>query len=295
MGRFSRLVGALITASLVLGGIWYFRPVTPDAPSGTAGEAPRRGGQLVTTVRAEPRSFNRITVRTQSADLLSVLTQARLARVNRSTFELEPWLAERWESSPDGLTHTLYLRDGLKWSDGTPLTAEDVVFSFRAGTDEKISALAPSLMAGGKPITATAVDPRTVRVTFAGPSGQGAANAGRAAHPAAPQAGIRLYVRHVRRGLVDADAAGRRGRRGAVRVQRVPAGTAGGAGPQSPLLAHGAPTASRCRIWIASSWKWCRIRTPSCCGCRRGKATCPRTRSARKTTCRCAVRKNKAR
>ena len=173
MSRFSRFAGALITGSLVVGGVWYFRPGTPNGPSGTASEAPRRGGQLVTTVRAEPRSFNRITVRTQSADLLSVLTQARLVRVNRSTFELEPWLAERWESSPDGLTHTLYLRDGLKWSDGTPLTAEDVTFSFRAGTDEKISALAPSLMAGGKPITATAVDPRTVRVTFAGTSGQG--------------------------------------------------------------------------------------------------------------------------
>ena len=173
MGRFPRFVGALITGALVVGGIWYFRPVTPSGRSGTASEAPRRGGQLVTTVRAEPRSFNRITVRTQSADLLSALTQARLVRVNRSTFELEPWLAERWESSLDGLTHTFYLRDGLKWSDGTPLTAEDVAFSFRAGTDEKVSALASTLLAGGKPISASVVDPRTVRVSFAGPSGPG--------------------------------------------------------------------------------------------------------------------------
>jgi peptide/nickel transport system substrate-binding protein len=173
MSRFSRFAGALITGSLVVGGVWYCRPGTSNGPSGTATEAPRRGGQLVTTVRAEPRSFNRITVRTQSADLLSVLTQARLVRVNRSTFELEPWLAERWESSPDGLTHTLYLRDGLKWSDGTPLTAEDVAFSFRAATDQKVSVLASTLLAGGKPMTATVVDPRTVRVQFAGPSGPG--------------------------------------------------------------------------------------------------------------------------
>ena len=172
MGRISRFAGALITAALVLGGLWYLRPATPE-PSGLPVEAPRRGGQLVTTVRAEPRSFNRIAVRTQSADLLSALTQARLVRVNRGTFELEPWLAERWESSPDGQTRTLYLRDGLKWSDGTPLTADDVVFSFEAATDQKVSALASSLLAGGRPITATAVDARTVRVNFAGPSGPG--------------------------------------------------------------------------------------------------------------------------
>lgn len=151
----------------------YFRPAGPLAPSDAPTETPQRGGQLVTTVRAEPRSFNRIAVRTQSADLLSALTQARLVRVNRSTFELEPWLAERWDSSPDALTHTLYLRDGLKWSDGTALTSEDVAFSVRAATDDKVSVLASSLLAGGKPITATVVDARTVRVSFAGASGQG--------------------------------------------------------------------------------------------------------------------------
>jgi peptide/nickel transport system substrate-binding protein len=174
MSRFPRLAGALITAALVGGALWYFRPAGPDAPAGGPGEgAARRGGQVVATVRAEPRSFNRFAVQTQAADLLSALTQARLVRVNRSTFELEPWLAERWDSSPDGLTHTLYLRDGLKWSDGSPLTVEDVAFSFRAATDEKVSVLASTLLAGGKPITATVVDPRTIRVQFAGPSGPG--------------------------------------------------------------------------------------------------------------------------
>ena len=294
MGRFQRFVGAFITGALVLGGIWYFRPVAPDAPSGTVVEAPRRGGQLVTTVRAEPRSFNRITVRTQSAELLSVLTQARLVRVNRSTFELEPWLAERWESSPDGLTHTLYLRDGLKWSDGTPLTAEDVVFSFRAGTDEKVSALAPSLTAGGKPITATAVDPRTVRVTFAGPSGPGLRMLDV----------LPILPRHK---LESAYTSGTFAE--AWSMQTPPADVVG-AGPfvfsayepgqrvvldRNPTTGAWRPTARRCRISTASCWKWCRIRTPSCCGCSRGKATCRRTRSARTTTCRCAVRRNRAR
>jgi oligopeptide transport system substrate-binding protein len=51
-----------------------------------------------------------------------------------------PAAAERWEVSPDGLVWTFHLRDGLKWSDGTPLTAGDFVASWRR-------ALAPALAA----------------------------------------------------------------------------------------------------------------------------------------------------
>lgn len=43
--------------------------------------------------------------------------------------------AEKWEQSTDGLTWTFHLRDGLKWSDGTPLTAEDFVYSWRRVAD----------------------------------------------------------------------------------------------------------------------------------------------------------------
>jgi peptide/nickel transport system substrate-binding protein len=173
MSRFFRIAGVSVTLLMVLAGYWFFRPAPRSPDSGTALTAPKQGGQLVATVRAEPRSFNRIAVRTASADLLSHLTQGRLVRVNRSTFELEPWLAERWETNPDGLSHTLHLRDGVSWSDGTPFTAEDVVFSFRAGTDPGVSAVASSLMAGGKPITVQVVDSKTVRVDFAGPLGPG--------------------------------------------------------------------------------------------------------------------------
>lgn len=44
--------------------------------------------------------------------------------------ELLPWLARSYEKSPDNLTYTFRLRDNLKWSDGRPLTAADVVFTF---------------------------------------------------------------------------------------------------------------------------------------------------------------------
>jgi len=47
-----------------------------------------------------------------------------------------PSLAESWEVSPDGLTYTFKLKDGLKWSDGHPLTSEDVAFTFKIFTEQ---------------------------------------------------------------------------------------------------------------------------------------------------------------
>ena len=203
MGRISRFAGALTTGLLVVGGLWYFRPVGPKAPLDAPAETPRRGGQLVATVRAEPRSFNRIAVRTQSADLLSALTQARLVRVNRATFELEPWLAERWDSSPDGLTHTLHLRTGVTWSDGTPFTsAEDVVFSLQAATTRKVSALA-SVPGRRRQADHRHRAGRAHRARdLCRPVGSRAAAARRAAHPAEAQAGSGLSrpARSPRRG-----------------------------------------------------------------------------------------------
>ncbi len=146
------------------------------SPAGSEPEvAPAaRGGQLVASVRGEPRSFNRFVARDLTSTILSQLTQGQLVRINRNTFELEPWLAESWESSPDGRTHTMHLRPGVTWSDGTPFTSADVVFSLRAIFDPKVSSvLASSLTVAGQPIRATAPDPQTVVFTFAGPWGPG--------------------------------------------------------------------------------------------------------------------------
>jgi peptide/nickel transport system substrate-binding protein len=146
--------------------------------SGGEGAAPEtgaaRGGQIVASIRGEPRTFNRYVARDQTSEALSLLLQARLVRINRATFELEPWLAEKWESSPDGRTHTIHLRPGLTWSDGAPLTSADVLFSFRAVYDpETQSLLAGGLSVGGQPMRATAPDAQTVVLTFAAPSGLG--------------------------------------------------------------------------------------------------------------------------
>ncbi|WP_269540466.1 ABC transporter substrate-binding protein [Cerasicoccus fimbriatus] len=58
-----------------------------------------------------------------------------LLRFKPGTLELEPWLAESFESSEDGLSHTFKLREGVQFHDGTPLTAETAAFSFRRQLD----------------------------------------------------------------------------------------------------------------------------------------------------------------
>ena len=54
--------------------------------------------------------------------------------------KLAPGQAETWETSEDGLTWTFHLRDGLKWSDGTDLTANDFVYSWKRVCDPMVAA-----------------------------------------------------------------------------------------------------------------------------------------------------------
>jgi peptide/nickel transport system substrate-binding protein len=170
-----RVTGVLVTLAVlaVIGVVMRGCP-SPDSVAKTRASSPRRGGQLVASARGVPRTFNRLMAGDQPSDMFSMLTQSALVRVNRSTYELEPWLAEKWESSSDGLTHTLHLRRGVTWSDGTPFTSADVLFTLQAMYDPAVkSVLASSVMPGDKPIQATAPDASTVVMTYAQPSGSG--------------------------------------------------------------------------------------------------------------------------
>jgi peptide/nickel transport system substrate-binding protein len=83
---------------------------------------------------------------------------ARLLQRNPTTGALEPALAERWDVSADGLTYTFHLRDA-QFSDGSPLTADDVVFSLERIRTDKQSAYSAPLSAVE---SVTAADPKTV-------------------------------------------------------------------------------------------------------------------------------------
>jgi peptide/nickel transport system substrate-binding protein len=81
-----------------------------------------------------------------------------------------PWLAKSWEMSPDGLTWTYHLRRGAAFSDGHPITAEDVLFSFDLAYDPVIHpSVAELLKAGGKKFDYSAPDSYTVVFRIAAP------------------------------------------------------------------------------------------------------------------------------
>ena len=129
---------------------------------------------LVASIRAEPRSFNRYTARDLTTTVLTFLMHDGLVRINRVTNELEPGLADRWELLPDQRTYRLWLRRNVRFSDGTPFSADDVVFSFRAIYDRAVgSILADTLQVHGQPLTVTAEDAATVLIRFPSPFGPG--------------------------------------------------------------------------------------------------------------------------
>ena len=136
------------------------------------GEIGRSGGRLVVSLRGEPKTLNPLTaVDAPSREVIGAM-QADLVHINRSTQLTEPALAKSWKISRDGLQYTLALRPGLRFSDGHPLDADDVLFSFRVYLDESIHAPQRDLLiVGGKPITVRKLDPQTLVFQFAKPYG----------------------------------------------------------------------------------------------------------------------------
>jgi peptide/nickel transport system substrate-binding protein len=170
LARSTKLAAAFLIVACIVGGLLWIMRQPPEPPSVTS----LRGGAAVSSIRNEPRTFNRLVGRDSVTDTISCLTQGKLVRVNRANQELEPWLAESWTASADALSYTLKLRHGLTFSDEAPFTSADVVFTFQAVYDPKVdSALAESLRVGGKPLQVAAPDEYTVVITFPSPFGPG--------------------------------------------------------------------------------------------------------------------------
>ena len=97
---------------------------------------------------------------------LSVNVYDSLVRVSLDGTKLEPGLATDWKASADGLSWTFTLRDGVKFSDGKDLTAEDVKASLDAARGSKKSSWT-SNFAAIKDIEI--VDPKTIKINMTGP------------------------------------------------------------------------------------------------------------------------------
>ncbi len=127
------------------------------------------GDWLIYHLGAEPATLNPITA-TDAAEstVNSRKIYETLLKRNNETLELEPLLAESWTVSEDKLKYTFKLRKGIKWHDGEPFTAEDVVFSYKSIMDPKVDS--PHLKSYYKEIlNVEALDAYTVRFTYARP------------------------------------------------------------------------------------------------------------------------------
>jgi peptide/nickel transport system substrate-binding protein len=130
----------------------------------------RSGGRLVVSLRSEPKTLNPVTSTDISSREVIAQMAGDLVHINRLSQQTEPALAKTWQVSPDGLRYTLQLRHGLQFSDGHPVNADDVVFSFKVYLDESVhSPQRDQLVIQGRPIDIERVDDYSVVFKLAHP------------------------------------------------------------------------------------------------------------------------------
>jgi len=99
------------------------------------------------------------------------LSGATLVRWSPMGYPIKPHIAKRWTVSPDRREWTFYLRKGMKWSDGQPLTADDAVYWWE-GEQKKIAATPMAWMSvAGKRGELVKVDDYTIKFVFPKPNG----------------------------------------------------------------------------------------------------------------------------
>lgn len=91
---------------------------------------PAQSSQLVEAILSDPKTFNPVISTDATSSSVGGMIFEGLVTENPITGEIKPALAESWEISEDKLRIVFTLRKNLKWSDGHPLTAEDVDFTY---------------------------------------------------------------------------------------------------------------------------------------------------------------------
>jgi peptide/nickel transport system substrate-binding protein len=131
-----------------------------------------RGGSLTFRLTSPPKTFNYLMVSEEySLTVAFFLMGGRLVEFDHDAQGYRPALAAEWKLSDDGRMLDLLLRDGLQFSDGHPLTSDDVLFTFQALYDERTASpsFRDAMMIGGRPIEVSTVDARRLRLVFPEP------------------------------------------------------------------------------------------------------------------------------
>jgi peptide/nickel transport system substrate-binding protein len=140
-------------------------------PSSVSAQSPSQsGGELLFCLHGEPKTFNPLLVEDGQSETIRYLTGGVLIRLNRQTQALEPALATSWKVSPHGRTIKFHLRTGLRFSDGTPFTSEDVAYTMKALMDPQLhSPTGDSFRSGEGQIAIQTPSADTITVNFPAP------------------------------------------------------------------------------------------------------------------------------
>ncbi len=124
--------------------------------------APGRGGTYVEGIVGLPRYLNPLLSSSQVDRDICALVFSGLTRLNEHG-EVEPDLAHRWDVTFDGRIYIFYLRSNARWHDGTPVTADDVVFTINLLQDPDFPGPPDLGSQVWQAVTVEKVDRRTVR------------------------------------------------------------------------------------------------------------------------------------
>src|SRR5271165_1861388 len=101
-------------------------------------------------LRSDPKTFNPALVDDDASETVRYLTGGVLIRLNRQTQRPQPELATKWKVSEDARTITFQLRQGVRFSDGTPFTAQDVKYTMDALMDPAVHSPTGDAFRSGK-------------------------------------------------------------------------------------------------------------------------------------------------
>jgi peptide/nickel transport system substrate-binding protein len=138
----------------------------PDPPVVVNCEPGFPGGKFIVDEVGDPKTFNYIMANESSSIDIGRFMFWPLLNFDVPTQSVKPGLAQTWTNSPDGKTWTFTLRKNLRWSDGAPLTADDVIFTWNdvIYNTNINTVMRDPFIVDGKEFTVTKLDNLTVQI-----------------------------------------------------------------------------------------------------------------------------------
>jgi len=125
----------------------------------------KKGGHLTEAATSDIQTFNPVLSHDTTSNLVIDLISEKLVSTNPDTLEPTPLLATKWDVSPDGKVYTFTLKQGVKWHDGEPFTADDVKLTYDLLMDSKSGTTRATLL-NEHIASVAAKDPQTVVFTL---------------------------------------------------------------------------------------------------------------------------------